>query len=198
MNIVAEGRRIDHTLTHQVPLTSKVTLGEVPNDVFLSTPETPPLAQMGNRRPIFYEQPLVENGRPQMLTMKTHFQASAPSPLVGGLIGGFAGGVTGWIVGGLTAMLTQNPSFLVGGAALGLAGGATLGASSASGSRLRLVTREEPIEQRQMTGVKTQVSAGKLKGQEGYFHRFQPEIITTPLGSYQKPKIEKFRIGDSQ
>lgn len=198
MNVLAEGRRIDHTLTHQVPLTRRVTLGEVPNDVFLSTSETPPLEQIGNRRPIVYDQPLVENGRPQMLTVKTHFQASTAGPLVGGLIGGFAGGVTGWIVGGLTAMLTQNPAFLMGGAALGLAGGATLGAASASGRRVRLVTREEPIEQRQMTGVKTQVSAGKLKGQEGYFHRFQPEIVSTRLGSYQKPVIEKFRKGDSQ
>ncbi len=198
MSIIAEGRRINQTLTHQVPVTNRVTLGEVPNDVFLSSPETPPLEQFRNRLPIVYDQPLVENGQPCMETRQTHFQASAASPLISGAIGGFAGVVTGWIVGGLTAMLTQNPNFLLGGAALGLAGGATLGAASASGSRVRLVIREEPIEQRQMTGVKTRVIPGTLKGEEGYFHRFQPEIVATPLGTYPKPQIEKFRIGDSQ
>ncbi len=197
MNILASGKSVDVTVRHKIPVTRSETIGMIPSDVFLSHDQTPDVTGLAHNRPVTYEQPLVEGGAPVMLEVSQRIQARASSPILSGLVGGFCGGVTGFIAGGLVSMLTGNGAFLMGGAALGTATGGGLGALSAVGARVRVVEKEFPIEQRAMTGVEVQVSPGKLDGQPGFFHRFEPRLQRTPLGSYTQPILERYREGSS-
>lgn len=192
MNVIASGKQIDQVVTYQVPVRKREELGKMPSDIFLPTDQTPPLDTLRHDRAISYDQPQVADGKAVMETRSEHFQESASSPILHGLVGGFCGGVTGFIAGGFVSMLTGNGAFLVGGGALGALGVGSLAAFAASKDHVRLVETEHNIEQRRMTGVDVEVSPGTLHGKAGYFHRFQPNFESTPLGHYTQPKVEHY------
>lgn len=193
MNVIASGKSVDCTVKHRVPLTRQETLGQIPSDIFLSGAETPDLAGLAHNRPVLYDQPLTSAaGAPLTMEMTTRIEAAATSPVIGGLIGGFCGGVTGFIAGGVS-ILTGNGAFLVGGGALGTAAGAGLGVLSTAGGRVRVVEQGLPIEKRAMTGIDVNVAPGRLDGESGYFHRFEPRLERTVIGSYTKPVLERYK-----
>lgn len=194
MNVIASGTSVDCTVKHKVPLTRQETLGQIPSDIFLPGAETPSLETLAHNRPVLYDQPLTSSaGAPLTMEMTTRIEASATSPVIGGLIGGFCGGVTGFIAGGFVSILTGNGTFLVGGGALGTAAGAGLGVLSTAGGRVRVVEQELPIEKRSMTGIDVNVAPGRLDGESGYFHRFEPRLERTVIGSYTKPVLERYK-----
>ena len=195
MNVITQGKYIDQTVQSKRPLTERQTLGQIPSDVFTSSPESPAIETLKHDRPVVYDQPLLKDGQPIYLDVEQRFLARSNSPVAWGLVGGFCGGVTGWIVGGLTAMATGNAAFLFGGAATGIALGGGLGAMTASGDRVRLVSDEKPVEHRKMTGVEVRSEAGKLQGETGYFHRYSPQLERTTLGSYTEYHVEHYREG---
>ncbi len=192
MNVIASGRQIDQVVNYQVPVRKREELGKMPSDIFLSTDQTPALETLRHDCTVSYDQPQVAEGKPVMEARSEHFQENAQSPILAGLVGGFVGGVTGFIAGGFLSMVTGNGAFLVAVAPLGLAGGATLGAVAASHDRVRLVEEEFNIEQRRMTGVEVDVQPGELNGKTGYFHRFEPNFESTPLGHYTQPRVEHY------
>jgi hypothetical protein len=194
MNVIASGKSVDCTVKHKVPLTRQETLGQIPSDIFLPGAQTPALDSLAHNRPVLYDQPLTSaDGAPLTMEVSTRIESRVTSPVVGGLIGGFCGGVTGFIAGGFVAMFTGNGAFLLGGGALGTAAGGGLGVLSTVGDRVRVVEKELPIEKRAMTGVDVSVTAGRLDGETGYFHRFEPRLERKVIGSYTQPVLERYR-----
>jgi hypothetical protein len=197
MKIISSGRRIDHTLTYRDVRFDRREVGRIPNDIFLPTSQTPPLDTLKKSRPVMVNQPEMKNGEVNVREISERFQASAPSPLVGGLVGGFVGGVTGSILGGFASLFSGHGAFLVGAGALGIAGGAYLGARNAASKEVQLVVRERPILSQSMTGIETRVSQGHLKGKSGFFHHFSGQLEATNHGTYDVPVIQTVRKGRS-
>lgn len=194
---VASGRKIDHTLTYRNVNFRSEEVGRIPNDIFLPTDQTPPLESLKKERPVIVRQPEMSNGEPVVREVSQRFQASAPSPVVGGLVGGFVGGVVGAIAGGFISIGTGNGAFLVGGLALSGAVGAYIGAAGAASKEVQLVVNERPIESKTMTGIDTAVRAGTLKGRQGYFHSFSGRLERTHHGNYDVPRIQTVRADRS-
>ena len=197
MKIISTGRSIDHTLSYRNLRFQQQELGRIPNDIFLPTAETPPLDSLKPVRPVVVKQPEMVDGKAAVREVKERFQATAPSPVVGGLIGSFVGGVAGAVVGGFASILTGNGAFLLGAGGLGLAAGGFLGAQNAAGKEVQLVVRERPIHSQEMTGVETRVTRGSLKGNSGYFHSFSARLHSTHLGHYDVPEIQVVRKASS-
>jgi hypothetical protein len=193
MKIIKTGRTIDHTLNYRTVRFRKEEVGKIPNDIFLSTDQTPPLESLKHTRPVIVNQPETRNGEVHVREVSERFQASAPSPLIGGVVGSLIGGVAGAVVGGVASLLTGNGAFLLGGGSLGVAGGAFLGAQSAANKEVQLIVRERPINSQSMTGIDTRVSRGSLKGRPGYFHTFSAHLQTTHHGNYEIPRVQTVR-----
>ena len=193
MKIIKTGKTIDHTLNYRTVRFRKEEIGKIPNDIFLTTDLTPPLESLKHTRPVLVNQPETRNGEVNVREVSERFQATAPSPVVGGVVGSVIGGVAGAVVGGVASLLTGNGAFLMGGAALGVAGGAFVGAQNAANKEVQLVVRERPINSQAMTGVDTRVSRGSLKGRSGYFHTFSAHLETTNHGHYDVPRVQTVR-----
>lgn len=193
MKIITTGRKIDHTLQFRDLRFHREEIGKIPNDIFLPTDQTPPLDSLKHSRPVIVNQPEMIDGEPNVREVSKRFQASAPSPVVGGVVGGFVGGVVGAIVGGFASLATGQGAFLVGAGALGLAGGAYFGAANAAGKEVQLVMRERPILSQTMNGVDTRVTPGTLKGKSGYYHSFSAHLETTNHGTYDVPTVQTVR-----
>lgn len=194
---VASGRKIDHTLTYRDVNFHSQEVGRIPNDIFLPTDQTPPLESLKKVRPVIVRQPEMSNGEPVVREISRRFQATAPSPVVGGLVGGFVGGVVGAVAGGFLSIGTGNGAFLIGGLALTGAVGAYIGAAGNASKEVQLVVSERPIESKTMTGIDTAVRAGTLKGQRGYFHSFSGRLERTHHGNYDVPRIQTVRADKS-
>lgn len=190
MRIIASGPKIDQTLTYRDVSFHKVEAGKLPDDLFLPTDQTPPLASLKLNRTVFLEQPDTVNGAPDIREKTERFQGKVTSPLASGIAGGAIGGLVGFIVGAFPAILTGNGAWMVGGALAGAAGAGFLGAASASGREMQLSVEEKPIQQKTMTGIDTNVSAGTLKGRQGFYHRFAPRLESTTIGTYDVPSLE--------
>ena len=190
MRVITTGKRIDHTLNYRTVRFHQEEVGRIPNDIFLTTPETPPLDSLKHSRPVMVQQPEFRGDDVNVREVSKRFQATAPSPIIGGAIGAFVGGVTGAIVGGFASILSGQGAFLIGAGAVGLAGGAYLGASNAANKEVQLVVRDKPILSHQMTGVETKVTKGTLKGKRGYFHSFSADLQSTNHGMYEQPSVQ--------
>jgi hypothetical protein len=193
MKIITTGKNIDHTLNYRTVRFQKQEVGKIPNDIFLTTDETPPLDSLKHARPVIVNQPETRDGQVNVREVSQRFQASAPSPVVGGVVGSLIGGVAGAVIGGVASLLTGNGAFLIGGGSLGVAGGAFLGAKNAANKEVQLIVRERPINSHTMTGVDTRVSRGSLKGRSGYFHTFSAHLETTHHGNYEVPRVQTVR-----
>ena len=197
MKIISTGKTIDHTLKYRNVRFHSEEVGRLPNDIFLSSKETPPLESLKKVRPVMVEQPEMINGAPNVTEVSQRFTASAPSPLVSGAIGAVIGGVAGAVIGGFVSVISGNGAFLLGAGSLGLAAGSYLGASNASNQEVQLVVSERPILSQTMTGTDTRVREGNLKGRSGYFHTFHARLQSDHLGTYDVPKIQTIRKGSS-
>jgi len=193
MRVISTGKTIDHTLTYRTVGFHREEIGKIPNDIFLATDETPPLDSLKHTRPVIVNQPDTIDGRANVREVSEHFQAAAPSPIVGGVVGSLIAGVAGLVVGGFASILSGNSTFLLATGALGLAGGAFVGAQSAAKKEVQLVVRERPINLHSMTGVDTEVRRGSLKGRSGYFHSFSAHLDSTHLGNYDVPDVQIVR-----
>ena len=190
MRIIASGPSIDQRVSYRDIAFHKAEVGKLPDDIFLSTDKTPPLESLKLSRPVLVDQPAVVNGKPAITEKSEHFQAKLASPVAIGVAGGLLGGFAGAVIGAFPAILTGNPVWFAAGAALGAAGGGLVGASSASGREYQLSVDEKPILEKRMTGIDTDVTAGSLKGKSGYFHRFEPRLESTNLGTYDVPSLK--------
>lgn len=195
MKIISTGRTIDHTLKYRDVRFRPEEVGRLPNDIFLPTDQTPPLDSLKKTRPVIAEQPEMIDGQPAVREVSRRFQASAPSPLLGGVVGGLIGGIVGVAIGGFASIATGNGAFLVGGGALAAAGGAWFGARQAADKEVQLVVRERPILSHTMTGTDTVVTPGRLKGESGYFHTFHARLETSNHGAYDVPQVQTARRG---
>ena len=92
MKIITTGRKIDHTLQFRDLRFHREEIGKIPNDIFLPTDQTPPLDSLKHSRPVIVNQPEMIDGEPNVREVSKRFQASAPSPVVGGVVGGFGHG----------------------------------------------------------------------------------------------------------
>lgn len=193
MKIITTGRTIDHTLDYRTVRFHKEEVGRIPNDIFLSTDQTPPLDSLKHVRPVIVQQPEMREGKANVRAVSQRFQATAPSPLTGGVVGALVGGVAGAVVGGFASLLTGSGAFFVGGGSLGVAAGAFLGAQNAAAKEVQLVVRERPVNSHTMTGIDTQVTRGSLKGRSGYFHSFSAQLETTNHGTYDVPAVQTVR-----
>lgn len=193
MRIITTGKKIDHTLSYRTVRFHRQEVGRIPNDIFLPTDQTPPLESLKHVRPVLVEQPEMREGEANIREITQRFQATAPSPVVGGVIGSAIGGLAGAVIGGLASALTGQSAFLLGGGALGVAAGGFLGAQNAASKEVQLVVSERPVLSQEMTGVDTRVTRGSLKGKPGYFHSFSAHLETTNHGNYDIPRVQTVR-----
>jgi hypothetical protein len=193
MRIITTGKKIDHTLNFRTVRFQRQEVGRIPNDIFLPTDQTPPLESLKHVRPVIVDQPEMRDGAPNIREVTQRFQATAPSPVVGGVIGAAVGGVAGAVLGGLASALTGQGAFLLGAGALGVAAGGFLGAQNAATKEVQLVVSERPVRSQEMTGVDTAVTRGSLKGKPGYFHSFSAHLETSYHGNYDVPRVQTVR-----
>ena len=193
MKIISTGRKIDHTLQYRDLRFHREEVGKIPNDIFLPTDQTPPIDSLKPARPVVVPQPDMRDGMPDVRERSERFQASAPSPVVGGLIGGVVGGICGAVIGGIATLSTGNPAFVLGAGGLGVAGGALFGATQAANKEVQLVVNERPILSYEMTGTDTVVTPGHLKGKPGYYHTFHAHLESTNHGTYDVPRVQTVR-----
>ena len=190
MRIIASGPKIDQNLTYRDVAFQKVEVGKLPSDLFLLTEQTPPLETLKLTRNVYVDQPDMVGGAADVREKTEHFQGKVTSPTAMAIGGGAIGGLVGFMVGAFPAILTGNGLWLAAGAALGAVGTGYLAASSASGKEVQLSLEEKPILHKSMTGIDTLVTAGTLKGKQGFFHRFEPQLQSTQVGTYDVPSLD--------
>jgi uncharacterized protein YcfJ len=190
MRIIASGPKVDHKLTYRDISFQRVEVGKLPNDLFLPTQQTPPLSSLTLTRSVFVDQPETVGGAPNVRQVSEHFQGQVSSPWTLGVAGGAIGGIVGAVVGAFPAILTGNGAWLAAGAILGAAGGGFSGATAAANREMQLSIEEKAILQKTMTGIDTVVSPGTLKGNQGFFHRFEPQLQSSNLGNYDVPSLD--------
>lgn len=189
MRIIASGPKIDQNLTYRDVAFHKVEVGKLPDDLFLPTRQTPSLESLKLTRNVYVQQPDMVDGTPDVREKTERFEGKVTSPTAMAIGGGAIGGLVGFMVGAFPAILTGNGAWMAAGAAVGAVGAGLLAAHSASGKEVQLSLEAKPILLKSMAGIATEVSAGTLKGQQGFFHRFEPNLQSRQVGTYEVPSL---------
>jgi hypothetical protein len=112
--------------------------------------------------------------------------------------GGIAGGVGALVGAGAGALLSSAAGVApglgaaIGGAAVGgIAGG--IGAFSVYGEKTKLVWDQHEIKDHTMVGYRELVGPGRKGETEGYFHRYLADIESPVIGTYETPRVLRYK-----
>lgn len=189
---------IRQDLDYAVPLTERVKLGGTPRDYFDANPlpaaDLVPCTGGGCAalpQEVWVTNPLVSSsGAAIMAPVHERVEARAASPLLNGLGWGVAAGLVGGLVGAVAGLAFGAPG-VAAAVAASVSGGVAGVAAARAASRdlVSLEWVERPIVQTTLTGYRESVAPGRLHGRDGYFHRFEPVLAASTLGTYHTPQI---------
>lgn len=194
--------KIDN-VSYKEPIVQRTLIGKKPANQFNDTPKVTrdyvsvsDALPAGDTANVWGDVPLKNaDGSPQLREVVASLDLNPRSPLKYGLIAGGIGVAVGALAGLILAPgleLSQLAGALTGGLGLGaVAGGGA--ALAVKGDQVKVVWTEHQITDHKLLGYKEFVGPGEKNGQQGYFHRFVPDVQETVIGTYATPSAKHFK-----
>ena len=194
--------KIDN-VSYKEPIIQRTLLGQKPANVFNDSPTVTrdyvsvgEALSSGMTSKVWGDVPDKNaDGTPQLREVTASLDLNPRSPLKYGLIAAGIGAAVGALAG-----LGFGPSLGFGSLAGALAGGAGLAALAGGGAALavkgdqvKVVWTQHDIVDHKLLGYREFVGPGEKNGQQGYFHRFVPDVQANVIGTYQTPSAVHFK-----
>lgn len=194
--------KIDN-INYKEPIVQRTLLGKKPANLFNDSPTvTRDYVSVGEALPagdtakVWGDVPDKNaDGTPRLREVVASLDLNPRSPLKYGLIaagiGAAVGALAGLVVGPNFGLSTLAGS-LTGGAGLAtLAGGGA--ALAVKGDQVKVVWTQHDITDHKLVGYREFVGPGEKNGQQGYFHRFVPDVQATVIGTYSTPSAVHYK-----
>ena len=190
---------------YQEPIIRRTQLGQKPANLFNDSPTVTrdyvsvgEALPAGNTSKVWGDVPdKNSDGTPKLREVVADLDLNPRSPVKYGLIAAGIGAAVGALAGlgvGPALGLGSLSGALTGGAGLAaLAGGGA--ALAVKGDQVKVVWTQHDIVDHKLAGYREFVGPGEKNGQQGYFHRFVPDVQASIIGTYTTPSAVHYKEG---
>ena len=169
-----------------------------PTESYRATGDDP--FQGGDRTVWATQAEQLSDGSPSFTTRTEEIDLTPRSPWKYGGFSGLGGAAAGGLAGlALSSAVSLAPGVgaLIGAAAVGGVAGA-VGAYAVHGEKTKLVWDKHDVFHHKMEGVHELVGPGRKNDEQGFFHRYIPEVKSTKIGSYETPRVVRYKGEDAE
>lgn len=135
------------------------------------------------------------DGSPTLVERPEEIDLRPRNPYVRGAVGLGIGAAVGGVAGAVSAgFFGADPltGAAIGAAAVGGVAGLACG-YAVYGEKTKLVWDSHDIKDHKMLGYRELVGPGQQGGESGFFHRYLADLETTTIGSYQTPRVVRYK-----